>query len=85
MAQDPSSPLPPADEKVGSVPLGARFFDLAERYIYVAVATLLLVAAVATIGHALFSAIEQTRSGVGLLIPIFALLNDLVRNEAATL
>jgi hypothetical protein len=85
MAQEPSSPLPPADEKVGSVPLGARFFDLAERYIYVAVATLLLVAAVATIGHALFSAIEQTRSGVGLLIPIFALLNDLVRNEAATL
>ena len=60
MTQDPSSRLPPADEKVGSLPLGARFFDLVERYIYVAVATLLLLAAVATIGHALFNAVEQT-------------------------
>jgi hypothetical protein len=51
---------------------------LTERYIYVAVATLLLLAAVATIGHALFNAIEQTWRGVGLLIPIFALLNDLL-------
>jgi uncharacterized membrane protein (DUF373 family) len=78
MTQDPSSRLPPADEKVGSLPLGARFFDLAERYIYIAVATLLLLAAVATTGHALFNAIEQTLRGVGLLIPIFALLNDLL-------
>jgi len=78
MTQDPSSRLPPADEKVGSLPLGARFFDLVERYIYVAVATLLLLAAVATIGHALFNAVEQTWRGVGLLIPIFALLNDLL-------
>jgi len=78
MTQDPSSRLPPAHEKVGSLPLGARFFDLVERYIYVAVATLLLLAAVATIGHALFNAIEQTWRGVGLLIPIFALLNDLL-------
>jgi len=78
MTQDPSFRLPPADEKVGSLPLGARFFDLVERYIYVAVATLLLLAAVATIGHALFNAVEQTWRGVGLLIPIFALLNDLL-------
>jgi uncharacterized membrane protein (DUF373 family) len=55
-----------------------RFFDLAERYVYVAVAALLLLGAVTTIGHALYSAIEQTRSGVGLLIPIFSLLNDLL-------
>lgn len=54
-----------------------RFFNLAERYVYVAVAVLLL-AAVATIGHALYSAIEQTWSGVGLLILIFSLLNDLL-------
>src|SRR6516162_2378196 len=78
MSQDPSSPLPPADEKVGPLPLGARFFDLAERYIYVAVALLLLVSAVATIGHAFFNAIGQTWRGVGLLIPIFGLLNDLL-------
>jgi hypothetical protein len=52
MTQDPSSRLPPADEKVGSLPLGARFFDLTERYIYVAVATLLLLAAVVGQGPA---------------------------------
>src|SRR5271166_5658941 len=78
MTRDPSAPLPPAEEKVGSLPLGTHFFDLAERYVYVAVATLLLLGAVATIGHALFIAIMQTWSGVGLLIPIFSLLNDLL-------
>ena len=78
MTRDPSAPLPPAEEKVGSLPLGTHFFDLAERYVYVAVATLLLLGAVATIGHALFIAIVQTWSGVGLLIPIFSLLNDLL-------
>ena len=78
MAQDPRPPLPPADDKVGPLPLGTRFFDLAERYVYVAVAALLLLAAAAAIGHALYSAIEQTWRGVGLLIPIFGLLNDLL-------
>ena len=78
MTRDPSAPLPPAEEKVGSLPLGTHFFDLAERYVYVAVATLLLLGAVATIGHALFIAILQAWSGVGLLIPIFSLLNDLL-------
>jgi uncharacterized membrane protein (DUF373 family) len=78
MTQDPSPPLPPADEKVGSLPLGTRFFDLAERYVYVAVVILLFLAAVATIAHALYSAIEQILSGVGVLILIFALLNDLL-------
>jgi uncharacterized membrane protein (DUF373 family) len=78
MTRDPSAPLPPAEEKVGSLPLGTHFFDLAERYVYVAVATLLLLGAIATIGHALFIAIVQTWSGVGLLIPIFSLLNDLL-------
>ena len=58
--------------------LGMRFFDLAERYVYVVVATLLLLAAVATIGHALYSATEQIWSGSGLLIPIFSLLSDLL-------
>ena len=78
MTRDPRSLLPPADEKAGSLPLGTRFFDLAENYVYLAVATLLLLGAVATIGHALYSAIQQTRSGVGLLILIFSLLNDLL-------
>jgi uncharacterized membrane protein (DUF373 family) len=78
MAQDPRPPLPPADEKVGPLPLGTRFFDVAERHVYVAVAALLLVGAVATIGHALYSAFEQTWRGVGLLVPIFGLLNDLL-------
>ena len=78
MTRDPSAPLPPTEEKVGFIPLGTHFFDLAERYVYVAVATLLLLGAVATIGHALFIAIMQTWSGVGLLIPIFSLLNHLL-------
>ena len=78
MTWDPHSLLPSADEKAGSSPLGMRFFDLAERYVYVVVATLLLLAAVATIGHALYSAIEKIWSGSGLLIPIFSLLSDLL-------
>ena len=78
MTWDPRSLLPPADEKAESLPLGMRFFDLAERYVYVAVATLLLLAAVATIGHALYSSIGQIWSGAGLLIPIFSLLSDLL-------
>ena len=78
MTRDNSSPLPPADEKVGDLPLGTRFFDLAERYVYFGVAALLLLGAVATIGHALYTAIVQTSSGMGLLIPIFSLLNDLL-------
>jgi len=78
MTRDPRSLLPPADEKAESLPLGMRFFDLAERYVYVAVATLLLLAAVATIGHALYSSIGQIWSGAGLLIPIFSLLSDLL-------
>ena len=79
MTRDPRSLLPPANEKAESLPLGTRFFDLAENYVYLAVATLLLLGAVATIvGHALYSAIQQTRSGVGLLILIFSLLNDLL-------
>ncbi len=56
MTRDNSSPLPPADEKVGNLPLGTRFFDLAERYVYFGVAALLLLGAVATIGHALYTA-----------------------------
>src|SRR5271165_303853 len=78
MTWDPRSLLPPADEKAESLPLGMRFFDVAERYVYVVVATLLLLAAVATIGHAVFIAIMQAWSGVGLLIPIFSLLSDLL-------
>jgi len=42
MTWDPRSLLPPADEKAGSLPPGMRFFDLAERYVYVVVSTLLL-------------------------------------------
>ena len=78
MPQDPRSLLPPTDEKTGSPLLGMRFFDWAERSVYVVVATLLLVAAVATIGHALYSAIEQIWNGSGLLVPIFSFLNDLL-------
>ena len=78
MTWDPHSLLPSADEKAGSSPLGMRFFDLAERYVYVVVATLLLLAAVATIGHALYSTIEKNWSGSGLLISIFSLLGDLL-------
>ena len=78
MTRDPRSLLPPADEKAESLPLGMRFFDVAERYVYVVVATLLLLAAVATIGHALYSAIGQIWRGAGLLIPIFSLLSDLL-------
>ena len=75
MTWDPHSLLPSADEKAGSSPLGMRFFDLA---VYVVVATLLLLAAVATSGHALYSAIDKIWSGSGLLIPIFSLLSDLL-------
>jgi hypothetical protein len=68
VTRDPRFRLPPA----------TRFFDLAESYVYTAVASLLLLGAVATIGHALYSAIQQTRSGVGLLLLIFSILNDLL-------
>jgi uncharacterized membrane protein (DUF373 family) len=78
MTSDPRSMLPPADQRAESLPLGMRFFDVAERYVYVVVATLLLLAAVATIGHALYSSIGQIWSGAGLLIPIFSLLSDLL-------
>ena len=71
MTPDPRSQLPSGAEKAGSPPLGTRFFDLGESYVYVAVATLLLLGAVATIGHALYTVVEQTRSGIGLLIPSF--------------
>ena len=78
MTRDPSAPLPPAKEKVGSLPLGTHFFDLAERYVYVAVATLLLLGAVATIGarplHCHHANLEWCRA----FVPIFSLLNDLL-------
>ena len=70
MTRDPSAPLPPPKKRL-DLSLLARFFDLAERYVYVAVATLLLLGAVATIGHALFIAIVKPGAVSGFSSPSF--------------
>ena len=55
-----------------------HWFHQGERIVYILIAALLLLAAVATCGHALWGAVKEIRGGGGLGPALFTLLSDLL-------
>ena len=55
-----------------------HWFHQGERFVYILIAAMLLVGAVATCGHAGWSAVREIREGGGLAPALFTLLSDLL-------
>lgn len=71
----PPSGEPPDHPQTTAV---GNFFTQGERVVYILIAALLLVAAVATCGHAVWAAVKEVRQGGGLAPGLFTLLSDLL-------